>query len=415
MNKRTVYGLPITPYKLLDELDGNSFCVSYATRKSLGSQLDQAIEKVNQVDDGILLVDNGAFTAWTKGQPLDLEGFCKWAADIVDRCPQAVVVVPDVIDGTAAENDAKIFEWSGEKFAAGVHFENEMSVWHLDEPLERLGELIESCFYFIAFGSSGEYAKTGTKKWHARIQEAFDYIEKFCAESEGCYARPWVHMMRAQAEAHKYEFDSADSCNVAANHHRYKKTGAGHVARFAERIKNKIDQSCDGIERAEVSAPAINYAWRKKISALSLEAVKARKNKHEKKSVKLLTDYTDNDILGNSRALITQTGETKMDNTNKTFEVGQVYQQRSIGDAACIFYFKVIRRTSKSVWVTGCDDRNDSIVCRRSIINRDGMECFKPFGTYSMSPTVYAHSIADGKLEELAEGYNTPRTLRTAI
>ena len=45
MKKHTIYGLPLNPMPLLDELRGGSFCVSYATRDKLGRQLDQAIER----------------------------------------------------------------------------------------------------------------------------------------------------------------------------------------------------------------------------------------------------------------------------------------------------------------------------------------------------------------------------------
>jgi hypothetical protein len=259
MKKRTIFGLPLNPQPTLDELRGESFCVSYATRHKLGKQLDQAIELVGA--DGVLLIDNGAFSAWQKGEPLDVAGFCKWASDICERCPQAVVVVPDVIDGDAQENDQRIRDWFDDCFENSVSFPNEMVVWHLHEPLERLGELIEGDFHWLAFGSSGEFAKCGTKKWHARIREAFAYIEKFCSESNGAYARPWVHMMRAQAELSAYDFDSADSTNVAMNHGRYKHQGAGHVRRFADRVKAPIDSSCDGHERREVEAPSIQAEW----------------------------------------------------------------------------------------------------------------------------------------------------------
>lgn len=62
MEKTTVYGLPLNPKHLLEQLNGSSFCVSYYTRDKLGSQLDDAIRLVGQ--DGILLVDNGAFSLW---------------------------------------------------------------------------------------------------------------------------------------------------------------------------------------------------------------------------------------------------------------------------------------------------------------------------------------------------------------
>lgn len=256
MKKRTVFGLPLTPIRLLEQLEGQSFCLSYATRNRLGRQLDDAIRLVGE--DGILLLDNGAFSAWRSGVPMDVDGFVRWAADICERCPQAVVVVPDVIDGDELANDEMRYEFSGAMFEAGVFIppERMMMVWHMHESLDRLTGMIEGGYTYIAIGSSGEYAQVGTPQWHARIREAFDHIERFCAESEGCYVRPWIHMMRAQGEAHRYPFDSADSCSLAVNHCRYKAEGEGHVARYAQRIRGKIDASCIGIDRMAVDTPA---------------------------------------------------------------------------------------------------------------------------------------------------------------
>jgi len=256
MKKRTVFGLPLTPIHLLEQLKGESFCLSYATRNRLGRQLDDAIRLV--ADDGILLLDNGAFSAWRSGVPMDVDGFVRWAADICRRCPQAVVVVPDVIDGDELANDEMRLDFSGAMLEADAFIPGErmMMVWHMHESLDRLTGLIEGCYQYIAIGSSGEYAKVGTPQWHARIAEAFDHIERFCADSEGAYVRPWIHMMRAQSEAHRYPFDSADSCSVAVNHCRYKAEGEGHVARYAKRIRGRIDSSCVGIDRLEVEAPA---------------------------------------------------------------------------------------------------------------------------------------------------------------
>ena len=258
MKKRVVYGTPLTPAHLIEELAGSSFCVSYWNRKKLGSQLDKIIDIVG--DDEILLVDNGAFSAWMSGQEMTeeyWEGFASWASDILARCPQAVAVVPDVIDGDAVQNDELMHDFMCMDWLDNVGplpTERLMVVWHMHEPVSRLQYLIESGFVYIAIGSSGEYSKPGTDAWTARIEEAFAAIDELVAT--GAYARPWIHMMRAQAQAHKFDFDSSDSTNVAVNHCRYKSEGEGHVARFAERVSSKIVESCDMIERPEIEAPA---------------------------------------------------------------------------------------------------------------------------------------------------------------
>src|SRR5262245_957101 len=108
VEKITVYGLPINPRHLLAQLAGASFCVSYWTRDKLGPQLDQAIELVGDRTDSILLVDNGAFSAHKAGiettSETYLAGFCEWANRITERCPSAIVVLPDIIGGTHEAN-----------------------------------------------------------------------------------------------------------------------------------------------------------------------------------------------------------------------------------------------------------------------------------------------------------------------
>lgn len=252
MNKFTIYGLPLTPRALIGQLAGASFCVSYATRKDLGKQLDDAIRLVGK--DQILLVDNGAFTLHKKGvSTMDesyLDGFAAWANDITARCPQAIVVLPDIIGGSHEQNanlaiEATMMLNAGERL---------MPIWHLHEPISYLLYLCEG-FDYVGFGSSGDYWQVGTPKWHARIAEAFAAIGKWEAESEGAYIRPRIHMMRAQSMAHLYQFDSSDSSNVAVNHCRYKAEGEGHVGRFAKRVNTKIQASAGPASPHQVVRP----------------------------------------------------------------------------------------------------------------------------------------------------------------
>lgn len=262
MKKTTVYGLPLNPMPLLDELRGASFCVSFATRDKLGKQLDQAIELVGE--EGILMIDNGAFSIWQKalanGQdPAEagrftmteeyLNEFGAWANDIMARCPQAVVVVPDVIMGTLEQNHQLLSWWQGMELEfEHISMERSMPVWHMDESLEYLQYLCEDSSY-VAFGSTVAY-KPNSPEWHARIREAFAAIDEHCTLENG-YVRPRIHMMRAQGQAHLYDFDSSDSTNVAVNHNRQLKKSSftcprEHLRAFAGRIDGKIQASCDG-------------------------------------------------------------------------------------------------------------------------------------------------------------------------
>lgn len=233
MEKRTVYGLPLAPRSALAELAGASFCVSYATRGDLGNQLEDAMRLVGR--DGLLLVDNGAYSLHKRGEPRTeayVDGFEAWATEILERCPAAVAVIPDVIDGDEFDNIDCVKD-------SLLDPDRAMPVWHLNESLEYLLWLCEG-FNYVAFGSAGEYWKPGTPAWHARVAEAFAAIDKWELESEGAFVRPRLHLMRAQSMAHLYPFDSSDSCNVAMNHGRYRGEGTGHIGRFAARVDAKI-------------------------------------------------------------------------------------------------------------------------------------------------------------------------------
>jgi hypothetical protein len=226
---------------LLAELAGASFCVSYATRQKLGKQLDQAIELVGA--DGILLVDNGAFSLHKQGLSTRdesyLEGYEAWAGSILERCPQAIAVIPDVIDGSEEENAQMVRETL-------LDTERAMPVWHMHESFDYLLWLCES-FDYVGIGSSGQYWQVGSAAWHARIEAMFAAIAAWEATSNGAYIRPRLHMMRAQSQAHLYGFDSSDSTNVAMNHGRYRAEGEGHVERFAARAAAKI-AATSGVE-----------------------------------------------------------------------------------------------------------------------------------------------------------------------
>lgn len=250
MEKITVFGLPLNPMHLLNQLKGASFCVSYATRSKLGRQLDQAISLVG--DDQILLVDNGAFTHWNNGGAMTddyIDGYEKWANDILDRCPNAIAVIPDVIGGTVEQN-AKLIE------ETGLDTDRAMAIWHLHEPLSYLTALCDR-FGYIGFGSTAD--APGSDKWHARIQEAFAAIDAW--EQETGEPRPRIHMMRAQQYAHLYPFDSSDSTNVAVNHNAQLRKNGHNVAQFAARIDGKIQSSAGPATYHQIIRPIVEPAY----------------------------------------------------------------------------------------------------------------------------------------------------------
>ena len=70
----------------------------------------------------------------------------------------------------------------------------------------------------------------------------------------------------------------------------------------------------------------------------------------------------------------------------KTFKIGTTYSTRSICNHDCIFSFKILRRTAKSVWVNV-----DGKTVRRAIEVWDNKETFYPFGKYSMAAIISAN------------------------
>lgn len=261
MEKLTVYGLPLNPMPALEQLKGASFCVSYATRQKLGRQLDDAIRLVGET--GMLLVDNGAFSMHKQGTDTRdeayLDDYEAWAQAILDRCPQAVAVVPDVIGGTVEDNAELASLWQLDPLRS-------MAIWHMHEDISYLLYLCEA-YGHVGIGSSGEYWQTGTEAWHARMREAFAAIDTWEAENDGAYIRPRIHLMRAQSLAHLYPVDSSDSTNVAMNHGRYRAEGEGHVARFAARVDSKIQASAGPAADHQLKRPALEHvefnAWQK--------------------------------------------------------------------------------------------------------------------------------------------------------
>lgn len=193
------HGTPITPRSVLYELAGKSFCVRYGEHRDI-----EVCHKIGQS----VLVDNGAFPAFTKLIPVDWPGYYQFAAKWLEF-HTTWAVIPDVIDGTLDEQACLIREW----WKHFGHYRQAAPVWHLSEPLERL-ELLVNTFERVCFGSSGEYWQISTPAWNNRVNEAFNRI---CKGS----GRPpaWIHMLRGMSLAGSiYPFASVDSTDVARNH-----------------------------------------------------------------------------------------------------------------------------------------------------------------------------------------------------
>lgn len=204
------HGTPITPKSVLEELAGRHFCVSFAAPSQ--------VRQCHQTGQSVML-DNGAFSFWKKGARwVNWKDYYEWCEPWLEY-HTTWAIIPDVIDGSVKENDALLKQWPH-----GPH--RGAPVWHLHEPLSRLGRLME--FYpRVCFGSSGQYASVGTGLWHHRMTEAFNYV----CPNGGSPPR-WLHMLRGMSlSGQHYPFASVDSTDVARNHWRTGQTrSAGEIA-----------------------------------------------------------------------------------------------------------------------------------------------------------------------------------------
>lgn len=189
------HGTPISPIKAIETMGGKHFCVSYARPDDLKRCLS-----IGQS----LMLDNGAFSAKTRGLQFDRNGFYEWVEPLLAHPNWAVV--PDVIDGTEDEQREMVKSWPFRK-------EMGIPVWHLGLSISYLIELCD-LWGRVCFGSAGEYWQIGTPKWCHRMDEAFNALVK-------TYGRqiPWVHGMRMLGQASgPWPLASADSTNVALHH-----------------------------------------------------------------------------------------------------------------------------------------------------------------------------------------------------
>ena len=151
-------------------------------------------------------LDNGAYTAWKQGTRPDWDKYQTWASDWLRHPGCDFALIPDVIDGSEADNDALIgsFEIDDKLWCP---------VWHLHESLDRLVSLCHT-WNLVALGSSGDYAEIGTRHWWSRMAEALDEIT-----DEDGFPITRLHGLRMlDPGIFSYiPLASADSTNVARN------------------------------------------------------------------------------------------------------------------------------------------------------------------------------------------------------
>lgn len=149
--------------------------------------------------------DNGAFTVWKQGGELDVPGYIEWCDEYHRHPGFDWALIPDVIDGDEAQNDALATQWP--RHIRGV------PVWHMHESVERLHRLCTE-WPTVALGSSGQWATPGTARWWGRMSEAMNAV---CDKDGRPAARLHGLRMLDPAIFTKLPLTSADSTNAAVN------------------------------------------------------------------------------------------------------------------------------------------------------------------------------------------------------
>jgi hypothetical protein len=205
------HGTPITPRNQLYRMAGEHFCVSFAEPRDADfcEQYGQSV-----------LWDNGAFSAFTRGKPIDENKLYEWLEPRVYHPHRAVIL--DKIGGDVDEQRAMLKRWP-------LPRDLSWPVWHLDKPLDYLSELVDA-WPAICLGSAGQYWEIGSVAWERRMEDAFEHLSR-----RG--RLPWIHGLRMLGQVKSWPLASADSTNVAQNYAR--DTGCSYCkARQIDRVNH---------------------------------------------------------------------------------------------------------------------------------------------------------------------------------
>ncbi|EBH9143039.1 hypothetical protein EJV33_23975, partial [Salmonella enterica subsp. enterica serovar Cerro] len=171
--------------------------VSYARPDQLAASVKYALS---------VAIDNGAFSAWKRGLVINWQQFYQWLIPHYHHPKLSFFVIPDVVEGGEADNDALIAK------LPRCFKDKAAPVWHLHESLHRLVELCRE-WPRVCFGSSGEYATIRTQLWHRRMSEAFETI--YCKHSFSTQVHG-LRMLDGRVLGN-YPLATADSTNLACN------------------------------------------------------------------------------------------------------------------------------------------------------------------------------------------------------
>lgn len=150
-------------------------------------------------------LDNGAFSLWRADKPTDWPAYYDWCARWLTHPACDWAVIPDVIGGTEAENDALIDQWP--------HGHRGVPVWHLNESIDRFAYLAAE-WPRVALGSAAEFDVSRPGACLARLALAIDAV----ADINGRLPTKLhgLRMLRPEITS-RVPLASADSTNVARN------------------------------------------------------------------------------------------------------------------------------------------------------------------------------------------------------
>jgi len=193
------HGTPISPRTQLLKMGGRNFCVSFAAPQDFKTCL-----AIGQT----VMLDNGAFSVFTKGKTLDLDGYYAWIEPVL--APPHWAVMPDAIGGDVEAQHKLLQTWPWRTLG----YDNCAPVFHLHMPITYLFFLCNA-YRKVCLGSSAEFWDTSTVMWERRMDDIFNALVNH-------YGRvPWIHGLRMLGKAdNRWPLASADSTNVAQNFKR---------------------------------------------------------------------------------------------------------------------------------------------------------------------------------------------------
>ncbi len=188
-------------------------------------------------------MDNGAFSAWrATGEPVDFDAYREWVEEWHRHPGFDFALIPDMIDGDEADNDALVQQWRWTGLPG-------VPVWHLHETVDRLRALA-GAWPLVALGSSGRYATPGNGIWWERMAEALAAI---CIDGRPTTKLHGLRMLNP-AIFTRIPFRSADSTNACQNAGSLKRFGM-YAPPSAWQRAQVIADRIEGLNSAPVWVP----------------------------------------------------------------------------------------------------------------------------------------------------------------